>query len=44
MHLLPGTFYLTKVDKDYKRYYTIKDPDEKDLEDMKHFEWSGNLK
>ena len=41
---MPGTFYLTKVDKDYKRFYSIKDPDEEDMKELQHYDWTGNLK
>ena len=43
-HLYPQTFYLTKVDDKYRRFYQIKDPDSDALERQKHYNWSGDLK
>ena len=40
-HLFPGTFYLTKVDNKYRRYYEIKDPDSQ--EQSLTFNWTGDL-
>ena len=42
-HLFPGTFYLTKVDDVFRRYYTIKEPDAYDKNIEKSFNWTGNL-
>lgn len=43
-HFFPGTFYLTKVDEKYRRYYTIKEPDAHDKSMEKSFNWTGDLK
>ena len=43
-HLFPGTFYLTKVDDKYRRFYEIKGADAADFESAKHFNWTGELK
>lgn len=43
-HLLPGTFYLTNVDKVHRRFYKIKEADSYDQSLEKSFNWTGALK
>jgi len=43
-HLFPGTFYLTKVDSSFRRFYTIHKPCYKGQSLSKKFNWSGSLK
>lgn len=43
-HLLPGTFYLTHVDKAHRRFYKIKEADNADQNLEKSFNWTGELK
>jgi hypothetical protein len=41
---LPGTFYLTHVDKAHRRFYKIKEADDQEQSLEKSFNWSGDLK
>lgn len=42
--MLPGTFYLTEVDKVHRRFYKIKEADSHDQHLEKSFNWTGALK
>jgi hypothetical protein len=43
-HFFPGTFYLTEIDKVYRRFYKIKDASEEDKRQELTFNWTGELK
>lgn len=42
--MFPGTFYLTKVDDKFRRFYKIKDPSPEERQKEATFNWPGDFK
>lgn len=41
--LYSGTFYLTQVDNQFRRYYKIKGEEHNNVDHQRQFNWSGSL-